>query len=145
VSSSAAYLSLFSAAFLAATIIPAQSEVGLSALILTTRHNVVLLVIVAATGNVLGAVVNWHLGRWINRFSERRWFPIKPERLTRATRLYRKYGRWSLLFSWVPFIGDPITVAAGVLREPLFSFLLIVGFAKTTRYILVAAITLKLI
>ena len=144
-SSSTAYLSLFLAAFLAATIIPAQSEAGLSALILTTGNNVILLVVVATFGNVLGAVVNWYLGRWVNRFSDRRWFPIKPLQLSRATLWYRKYGRWSLLLSWLPFIGDPITIAAGVLREPLLSFVLIVGFAKAARYILVAAITLNLI
>ena len=144
-SSSATYLSLFLAAFLAATIIPAQSEAGLSALILTSGNNVILLVAVAAIGNVLGAVVNWYLGRWVNRFSDRRWFPIKPAQLTRATLWYHRYGRWSLLLSWVPFIGDPITIVAGVLREPLLSFILIVSFAKTTRYILVAVITLKLI
>ena len=144
-SSAAAYLSLFLAAFLAATIIPAQSEAGLSALILTSEKNVILLIAVAAIGNVLGSVVNWYLGRWINRFSGWRLFPIKPARLTRATLWYQRYGRWSLLLSWVPFIGDPITIAAGVMREPLLSFLLIVSFAKTTRYILVAVIALKLI
>lgn len=143
-SSSAAYLSIFIASFLAATIIPAQSEVGLSALILTTRSNIVLLIATAAFGNVLGAVVNWYLGRWISRFSDRKWFPIKPPQLTWATLWYRKYGRWSLLLSWAPFIGDPITIAAGMLREPLLSFFLIVGFAKTARYILIAVITLKL-
>lgn len=144
-SGSTAYLSLFLAAFLAATIIPAQSEAGLSALIMTTENNVILLVVVATFGNVLGAIVNWCLGRWVNRFSDRRWFPIKPLQLSRATLWYRKYGRWSLLLSWLPFIGDPITVAAGVMREPLLSFVLIVGFAKAIRYILVAVITLNLI
>ena len=144
-SSSATYISLFLAAFLAATIVPAQSEAGLSSLILVSEKSVILLVVVAAIGNVLGAVVNWYLGRWIDRFNNRRWFPIKPTQLNRATLWYRKYGRWSLLLSWVPFIGDPITLAAGVLREPILSFLLIVGFAKTTRYIFVAIITLKLI
>ena len=144
-SCSTAYLSLFLAAFLAATIIPAQSEAGLSALIMTTENNVILLVVVATFGNVLGAIVNWYLGRWVNRFSDRRWFPIKPLQLSRATLWYRKYGRWSLLLSWLPFIGDPITIAAGVLREPLLSFVLIVGFAKAARYIMVALITLNLI
>ena len=144
-SSSSTYISLFLAAFLAATIVPAQSEAGLSTLILVSGNSVILLVVVAAIGNVLGAVANWYLGCWIDRFSNRRWFPIKPTQLNRATLWYRKYGRWSLLFSWVPLIGDPITIAAGVLREPILSFLLIVGFAKTTRYIFVAIITLKLI
>ena len=144
-SSSATYLSIFIASFLAATIIPAQSEAGLSALILTTRSNIVLLIATATFGNVLGAVVNWYLGRWIDNFSKRNWFPIKPPQLTQATIWYHKYGRWSLLLSWVPFIGDPITIAAGMLREPILSFILIVGFAKTARYILIAMITLNLI
>ena len=89
--------------------------------------------------------MNWYLGRWVNRFSDRRWFPIKPLQLSQTTLWYRKYGRWSLLLSWLPFIGDPITIAAGVLREPLLSFVLIVGFAKAARYIMVAVITLNLI
>ena len=144
-SSFAAYLSLFFAAFLAATIIPAQSEAGLSALILAKNHSVVVLVLVAAAGNIMGATVNWCLGRWLDNFNDRKWFPINPKYLARATSWYRKYGRWSLLLSWIPFIGDPITVAAGLLREPLISFLLIVGFAKTARYILVAAISMNLI
>ena len=112
---------------------------------MTTENNVILLVVVAIFGNVLGAILNWYLGRWVNRFSDRRWFPIKPLQLSRATLWYRKYGRWSLLLSWLPFIGDPITVAAGVMREPLLSFVLIVGFAKAARYIMVALITLNLI
>ena len=144
-SSSATYISLFFAAFLAATIVPVQSEAGLATLILTSGKSVIMLIAVAAIGNVLGAVLNWYLGRWIDRFSDRGWFPVKPTQITRATVLYRKYGRWSLLLSWAPFIGDPITLVAGVLREPMLSFLLIVGFAKTTRYILVAVITLELI
>src|SRR3546814_12807110 len=101
---------------------------------MSDSHSVVLLVAVASAGNILGAVVNWGLGRGIERFAGRRWFPITPNRLERAAGWYRRYGRWSLLFSWAPFIGDPLTVAAGVLREPLATFLLPVALAKTSRY-----------
>src|SRR3546814_11927267 len=86
---------------------------------MSDSHSVVLLVAVASAGNILGAVVNWGLGRGIERFAGRRWFPITPNRLERAAGWYRRYGRWSLLFSWAPFIGDPLNVAAGVLRAPL--------------------------
>lgn len=137
------YAGLFLVAFLAATVLPAQSEVGLAGLLLSDDYPVVVLVAVASVGNTLGAVVNWGLGRGIDRFSDRPWFPVKPERLERATRWYHRYGRWSLLLSWAPIVGDPLTVAAGVLREPFVSFLLLVTLAKTGRYIAVAALVLN--
>ncbi|GAB4363335.1 MAG: YqaA family protein [Kiloniellaceae bacterium] len=138
----AVYGGLFLVAFLAATVLPAQSEAGLAALLLSGDHSVALLVAVASLGNTLGALVNWLLGRGIERFSGRRWFPVTPAQFERAARWYHRYGRWSLLLSWVPFIGDPLTVAAGALREPLASFLLLVAVAKTGRYLAVAALVL---
>ena len=137
-----AYSGLFIAAFLAATILPAQSEAGLAALILASPSSVTLLVATASLGNVLGSVVNWYLGLGINRFTGRRWFPMNTQ-LSRAISWYSRYGRWSLLFSWVPVIGDPLTVVAGIMREPLLRFLLIVGIAKTGRYVVVALIALQ--
>jgi protein-S-isoprenylcysteine O-methyltransferase Ste14 len=70
-------------------------------------------VLVASVGNVAGSVINWALGRGIEHFRERRWFPIKPAALARAERWYARYGRWSLLLSWAPVIGDPLTMIAG--------------------------------
>tara|TARA_Y100000991_G_scaffold174146_1_gene136002 strand:+ start:63 stop:527 length:465 start_codon:yes stop_codon:yes gene_type:complete len=137
-----AYGGLFIAAFLAATILPAQSEAGLAALILASPASVALLVATASLGNVLGSVVNWYLGRGINRFTSKTWFPAHS-RLSRATSWYGRYGRWSLLLSWVPVFGDPLTVVAGIMREPLLRFLLIVGIAKTGRYIGVALLALQ--
>ena len=137
------YAGLFLVAFLAATVLPAQSEVGLAGLLLSEDYSLVFLVAVASAGNTLGAVVNWVLGRGIDRFSDRSWFPVKPERLERATRWYHRYGRWSLLLSWAPIVGDPLTVVAGVLREPFVSFLVLVTLAKTGRYIAVAALVLS--
>lgn len=139
------YLGLFGIAFLAATILPAQSEIGLVGLILSGDYKLSLLIAFASLGNTLGAVVNWVLGRWIEHFRNRKWFPAKPEQLDKAVGWYRHYGRWSLLLSWMPFIGDPLTLAAGVLREPFWSFLALVAVAKTARYLTVAAITLNLI
>ena len=137
-----AYSGLFIAAFLAATILPAQSEAGLAALILASPASVILLVATASLGNVLGSLVNWYLGRGINRFTRKSWFPANVK-LSRATSWYSRYGRWSLLLSWVPIIGDPLTVVAGIMREPLLRFLLIVGIAKTSRYIVVAMLALQ--
>lgn len=135
----AAYAGLFAAAFLAATIFPAQSEAALVALILTGDYPTWALIAVASVGNVLGAVVNWGLGRGVERFKDQRWFPASPDLLARAQGWYGRYGKWSLLASWVPFIGDPLTVVAGVMREPLHIFLILVGVAKVGRYLVLAA------
>lgn len=135
-------LGLFAVAFVAATILPAQSEAALVGLLVVGKQSPVLLVIVATTGNVLGSVTNWLLGRWVEHFRQRRWFPVGERSLDRATGWYRRWGRWSLLLSWAPFVGDALTVAAGVLREPFWSFLLLVTIAKAGRYIVLAAITL---
>jgi membrane protein YqaA with SNARE-associated domain len=136
---------LFVIAFIAATVFPAQSEAALVGLLVTGIHSPVLLVAVASLGNVLGAVVNWALGRGIESFRERKWFPVSRGSLDRATAWYGKWGRWSLLLSWAPIGGDALTVAAGVLREPLWSFVILVTIAKTARYVVVAAATLGVI
>lgn len=132
------YLGLFFTSFLAATIVPMPSEIGLVALYQTSSYTVLWLVVFASLGNILGAVVNWFLGRALEQYQDRRWFPANPAQLERARRFYHKYGFWSLALSWVPIIGDPITLIAGVLREPIWRFLLIVGCAKTLRYSVVA-------
>lgn len=140
-----AYLGLFAIAFVAATILPAQSEAALVALLVAGTQSPVLLVAVASVGNVLGAVVNWALGRSVERFRDRKWFPVTAAQLDRATGWYGRWGRWSLLLSWAPIGGDALTVAAGVLREPLWSFVLLVAIAKTLRYIVLAAATLNIL
>ncbi|MBB3314745.1 membrane protein YqaA with SNARE-associated domain [Rhizobium sp. BK181] len=138
----AVYIGLFLMAFAAATIFPMQSEAGLIALILANQHPVFALILAATIGNVLGSTINWLLGLGIERFRDKRWFPIRQPALDKAQRWYRRYGKWSLLLSWVPVIGDPITIVAGVLREPFPMFLLLVTIAKTTRYAVLAAVTL---
>ena len=138
----AVYAGLFGVAFAAATVFPLQSEAALVALLLAGEQPVWALVAVASVGNVLGSVVNWALGRGIERFRDRRWFPAPPAALERAQRWYRRWGHWSLMLSWAPIIGDPLTVAAGVLREPLPRFLLLVTLAKTGRYVTLALLTL---
>lgn len=135
----AAYLGLFGTAFIAATLLPAQSELLLAGMLASDRYSMPLLIAAASAGNVLGAVVNWLLGRGIERFRDRRWFPVSRSGLERSMRWYARYGRWSLLLSWLPIVGDALTVVAGTLREPLWSFLLLVAIGKVGRYLAVAA------
>lgn len=139
----AAYIGLFSAAFLAATIVPAQSEAVLALMIVADRYPLFTLIGVATFGNVLGSVANWVLGRGIEHYRNRRWFPVSPEKLAKADGWYRRYGKWSLLASWVPIIGDPITVIAGVLRVPFLTFVTLVIIAKAGRYLVLAWVTLE--
>ncbi|MGE6744077.1 YqaA family protein [Allorhizobium pseudoryzae] len=139
------YIGLFVAAFVAATILPAQSEAVLVGLILTEEFSTVWLVAVASFGNILGSIVNWLLGRGVERFRDRPWFPLRGKALERAQGWYHRYGKWSLLASWVPIIGDPLTVVAGIMKEPLPVFILLVAIAKIARYAILAAVTTGLI
>lgn len=138
----AAYTSLFAAALVAATILPAQSEAVLAGLLIAGAQPVWALLAVASFGNILGSLLNWLLGRGIDHYRNRRWFPATPAALERAQVTYRRWGYWSLLLSWVPIIGDPLTVIAGVMHEPLPRFLLLVSIAKTGRYLVLAAVVL---
>ncbi len=132
------YGGLFAVSLIAATLFPLQSEAVLAGLLIAGREPAWALIAVASVGNVAGATINWALGRGIEHFRDRRWFPVKPAALARGERWYARYGRWSLLLSWAPVIGDPLTMIAGVLREPLPTFLAIVTFAKVARYLVIA-------
>lgn len=136
------YIGLFSSALIAATILPMQSEAVLVGLLSAGAGSAAALLVVATAGNVLGSLINWCLGRYLLRWRDHRWFPASERQLARAEGWYRRYGRWSLLGSWLPVVGDPLTVVAGVLREPLVPFLILVTIAKGTRYLVLASVTL---
>lgn len=133
-----AYLGLFLAAFLAATILPTQSEALLISLIFSQNYTTYLLVLVATIGNSLGSVLNWWLGRYLEHWRTQSWFPVKASRLQTAQTFYQKYGWWSVLFSWLPIIGDPLTIVAGLMRMPFWPFLGLVIVAKGGRYLTLA-------
>ena len=137
----AGYVGLFAAALGAATLLPLQSEALLVGLIVSDRYWLWGLLAVATLGNVLGSLVNWWLGRGIERFQDQRWFPVSAKHMDTARKHYERYGHWSLLLSWMPVIGDPLTLIAGVMREPLGRFVLIVTVAKAARYAVVALLT----
>ena len=133
----AALAGLFLAAFGAATILPFQSEIVFVALQLRETAGLGMLVVVASVGNVLGAVVNYALGRGAERFRHARWFPASGRQLDRAQGWWSRWGVWTLLLSWAPF-GDAFTVIAGIMRTRLWVFLTLVTLAKTGRYAILA-------
>ena len=137
-SDAAGLLGLFVSAFLSATLLPGSSEAALIALLALGKSDPVLLVAVATVGNVLGSVVNWALGRFFAHFSDRPWFPVSAGAFERAAAWYRRFGVWSLLVAWVPVIGDPLTVAAGVLRTGFWPFVALVTLGKAARYVFIA-------
>jgi len=134
------YVGLFLSAFLAATILPFSSEVVLGGMTAAGGFDWLFLWIVATAGNTLGAMVNWVLGRWCLHWQDRKWFPFKADDLEKADRWFAKWGVWSLLLSWVPIIGDPITFAAGFLRVNFWLFAILVLIAKGGRYAAVLAV-----
>ncbi|MEX0296681.1 YqaA family protein [Pseudomonas putida] len=136
------YLGLFLTTFAAATLLPMQSEAALASMLVSELYLPVALVAVATAGNVLGSVVNWFLGRGVEHFKHRRWFPVSESKLERAQVFYQRYGYWSLLLSWVPVIGDPITLVAGVMRGLLWRFILLATLAKGGRYLLLTLLVL---
>lgn len=127
------YLTLFAAAFAAASILPFYSEVAVVGMLAAGRSPTVVLV-VATAGNTLGAVVNWVLGRYLLHFKDRRWFPVREEQLERSQRWFQRYGVWSLLLAWMPVGGDALTVIAGIMRVRLDLFILLVAIGKSVRY-----------
>jgi membrane protein YqaA with SNARE-associated domain len=133
----AAYAALFISAFTSATLLPGSSEAALLTLLAMGRGEPVTLVVVATAGNLLGSLVNWMLGRFFSALRERRWFPIDEPSYRRATDWFNRYGVWSLLLSWLPIIGDPLTVVAGALRVGLLRFVLLVSIGKGARYIFI--------
>ena len=138
-------LTLFLAAFAAATLIPAQSEAVLVAMLVAQAHPVWLLLLVATTGNVLGSLVIWALGCFLQGRPPPRWFPVSPNQMQRAQRWYARRGWWTLFGSWLPVIGDPLVLAAGLMREPLWRVALVVTLAKAGRYIALTWLTLHVV
>ena len=136
------YFGLFVAAFLAATVLPLSSEVVLSILLLNGLSPVAL-VAIATLGNVLGSLTNYALGYWASLPVIKKWLKISEEEFVRAERRFIKYGLFSLCFAWVPVIGDPITVIAGILRIRLLWFVLLVTAGKLIRYIVVSYLALQ--
>ena len=131
------YLSLFSISFLAATVLPLSSELTLAGLIATSNYDNLLLLIVASFGNILGSVVNWVFGFYSINLTTKKWFPFKDKQIENSSKWFNKLGKWSLLFTWVPIIGDPLTLAAGLLRVKFIEFLILVSIGKVSRYLIV--------
>ena len=131
------YFQLLLFSFLAATILPFSSEILLSSMYMTGSFQTINLLVIASLGNISGSIVNWYLGKKINLYQRRKWFPVSSDRLKKSEYYFQKYGLWSLLLSWVPIIGDPITLFAGILNVRFQIFVILVSISKISRYVFV--------
>jgi membrane protein YqaA with SNARE-associated domain len=131
------YFQLSLISFLAATILPFSSEVILTTMYLSNSFETYFLLIFASVGNIMGSITNWYLGKKITLFQNRKWFPVLPDQLERSRKYFQKYGLWSLLLAWVPIIGDPLTLLAGVLKVRFSIFFLLVSISKISRYVFI--------
>lgn len=139
-----AYLTLFFTAFISATLLPSSSEIVLTAMITKGDYVLWLLWVSATIGNVLGSCVNYWLGTQVMRFKDRKWFPVSQQGIEKAQIRFQKYGVYSLLFAWLPIIGDPLTVVGGIFKVRWWTFLWLVTLGKGARYLVVLAFAVGL-
>lgn len=138
------YISLFITSFIAATLLPAASEALLGTLV-TQGYALLLLWFCATLGNTLGSCVNWWLGKESLRFKDKKWFPVSENKLNKAQAQFQKYGIVTLLFTWLPIVGDPLTLMAGVMRIRFDLFVLLVALGKGVRYALVILLAISIV
>ena len=139
------YFVLFLSALLAATLIPFSSEALLGGMAASGDYQTGVLFLSAAIGNILGSIINWAIGRYFLHWQGRKWFPFKKQNMDHASQWFNRYGLWTLLFAWVPIIGDPLTFVAGTLRTSFLPFLVLVSIGKTLRYAVILGLITQLI
>ena len=132
------YITLFFVSFISATLFPMGSE-ALLLYNLNENYNVYFLVIFATLGNVLGSCINYYMGFKGEEYLEKKSI-LKKEKINKYKLFYEKYGSYSLLLSWAPIIGDPLTFIAGILKYDFKKFLFFVFIAKFLRYVVIAIV-----
>ncbi|NNJ92009.1 MAG: DedA family protein [Gammaproteobacteria bacterium] len=124
---------LFISAFLSATLLPGSSE-ALLLYRLSEQEMVVPLLISATSGNILGSIVTYYMGVFGNTLMHKRWLGIDEKALLKAEKNYQRWGIYSLLLAWLPVIGDPLCLVAGLMRVNLIAFIMLAGIGKLARY-----------
>ena len=135
------YLFFFLISFFAATIFPFSSELTLVGLLSIKSYSPLALVGIASFRNILGSVFNWYLGFYLLKYINNKWFPFNENHINVASEKFNKFGLWSLLFAWIPVVGDPLTFVAGVLKVNFILFLILVSIGKISRYFFIFYLT----
>ena len=135
-------LALFLLSFLASSLVPLGSE-WLLGVLLVNSFEPTPVVLVATLGNSCGALTTYAIGLWGGPYLIQRLLRISPASQARAEHHFNRYGSWALLFSWLPILGDPLCLVAGVLRTTFWRFLILVSVGKFVRYLVVAKVVLE--
>ncbi|OUR70545.1 hypothetical protein A9Q77_07295, partial [Marinomonas sp. 42_23_T18] len=130
------YFYLAITAFLSATLLPMGSEALLLLYAKDETLSLLGLAFTASIFNTLGSCVNWWLGGYLEHFQQKKWFPVSKAQLSKAQLRFNKYGKVSLLFAWLPIIGDPLCVIAGLLKVNFWQFFILVFIGKSLRYLM---------
>jgi membrane protein YqaA with SNARE-associated domain len=137
------YAGLFLASFLASTVLPLGSE-ALLLLLINEGFDPISVVVVASVGNYCGACTTYYIGLVGRRDLIEKYLSIPQQRLDDAEKWFTKYGAYSLLFTWIPIIGDAITAMGGIMKLDFKIFSVFVFLGKFLRYALVAYMVLGL-
>ena len=132
------YLILFITSLISATLFPLGSE-ALLIYDIKEGYNLYLLLLFATIGNSLGSVINYFLGLKGEEYLLKKSL-IKESYIIKCKNYFDKYGLYTILFSWLPIIGDPITFVAGILKYDLKKLLIFVIIAKFSRYLFLVII-----
>lgn len=127
------YPGLFLASFLASTIFPLGSE-AFVVLLITRNFNIYYVILVASVGNFLGACTSYYIGFAGRMHVIEKYFGVSSSQLERAERWFTKYGSWSLLFTWLPIVGDALPIMAGIMELKFVMFSILVFIGKFLRY-----------
>jgi len=133
------YIGLFAGCFLSATIIPFASEAFVIAMFLG-GFDPWMVVLVAGLGNWLGGMTNYGLGVLLDFHHLEKWFKLNPAKLEKFRNWVNRYGVWTALISWLPVLGDPLTLALGVFRVNVWWVAILSFTGKIVRYIVMALI-----
>ena len=125
---------LFCLSIVSASIVPVQAELVTFAFLVSGKYTPWLLMLGACSGTLLGTSLNWVLGRYLSRFEEKRWFPVKKMYIEKARTLFDKHGKITLGLAGIPLIGDPITIVAGAAKVQFGFYMLVAGLAKCARF-----------
>jgi membrane protein YqaA with SNARE-associated domain len=131
-----ALIALVASAFASSTLLPGTSDIGLGLFASRFPDSLVLAVGLATLANTAGGMTSYALGRLVPAGDARhaRLAALSPT----AVRWSRKYGAWTLLFSWIPVAGDALCVLAGWLRLPIWQCATAMAIGKLARYSLIA-------
>ncbi len=130
------YVGLLIVSFLAATILPFSSE-AVVLLVHQLGFNKILILIFATTGNFLGALSNYYMGKLGNRHLLSKYIASDNETLAKAQKLFEHWGTPILFFSWLPIIGDPLTIIPGILNSKLLPVVFWVLLGRALRYVFI--------